>query len=286
MKGIIIAAGYGTRFLPATKTLPKEMLPLVDRPALDLLLDEFEASGIKDVLVVTSRRKKVLEDYLDREIELETVFSREGATRKLELIQPRDLNISFVRQPEMRGTGHALLVALPWIGNEAVVVAYPDDLHIGQPPLSLQLIEEHQKTGGTVMAVIERPDHLERYGVVEWGKDSNQIRDIVEKPKPGKEPSTSASIGRYLYTPDFFEELAASYQYHSSGEFYHIDALKKLMNRGRVYGVPIQGERLDTGEPRGYMEAILRYALQRPDLKDAALDLIDRFYRKYLSSST
>lgn len=285
MKGIIIAAGYGTRFLPVTKTIPKEMLPLVDRPALDFLLDEFEASGIQEVLVVTSRRKKALEDYLDHEIELETVFRGEGNIKKLDLVRPRNMSIAFVRQPTMRGTGHALLMALPWIGKEPVVVAYPDDLHLGEPPLSLQLIQEHRRTGATVLAVIDKPAHLERYGIVAWESGTNRIRDIVEKPKPGTEPSTSASIGRYLYTPDFFEELEKSYQAHTSGEFYHIGALKNLMDHGRVFGVVATGERLDTGEPSGYIEAILRYSLERPDLKTPTLDLIEKFYRQYCVSS-
>lgn len=280
MKAIVVAAGYGTRFLPVTKTVPKEMLPLVDRPAIDFLLDELEASGIRQVLIVTSRRKRALEDYLDREVELEGVFHREGASRKLEAIRPRNLDIAFVRQSEMRGTGHALLETRPWVGDDPVVVAYPDDLHRGERPLSLQLIEEYRRTGDTVLAVMDMDRDLERYGVVAWDGDSNRITTLVEKPKPGTAPSRSVSIGRYLYTPDFFEALEDEYRRHIEGEFYHVGALQRLMARGRVRGVRMEGERWDTGEPLGYLEASLRYALERPDLRPALTTLLERLLQR------
>lgn len=280
MKAIVVAAGYGTRFLPVTKTIPKEMLPLVDRPAIDFLLDELEASGIRQVLIVTSRRKRALEDYLDREVELEGVFHREGASRKLEAIRPRDLDIAFVRQSEMRGTGHALLATRPWVGNDPVVVAYPDDLHRGERPLSLQLIEEYRRTGDSVLAVMDMDRDLERYGVVAWDGNSNRITTLVEKPKPGTAPSRSVSIGRYLYTPDFFEALEDEYRRHTEGEFYHVGALQRLMARGRVRGVRMEGERWDTGEPLGYLEASLRYALERPDLRPALTTLLERLLQR------
>jgi len=285
MKAIIIAAGYGTRFLPVTKTIPKEMLPLVDKPSIDFILDEFEASGITDVLIVSSRRKKSLEDYLDREVELESVFDQQQAVSKLQKIKTRKLNLAFVRQQEMKGTGDALLTALPWIGHDPVIVAYPDDIHIGEEPLTLQLIKAHQQYQATILAVIENPPHLERYGVVAWEPGSHKIKDIVEKPALGKEPSKSASIGRYLYTPDFFDALKESYRNHQGGEFYHIGALKVLMNQGRVFGVKISGERRDTGDPLGYIEAFLHHALERKELRAETLKIMKILYEKYAESS-
>ena len=212
MKGVILAAGYGTRFLPATKSVPKELLPLVDRPALDFILQEFVDSGITELLLISSRRKRALEDYLDHEVELEGALERAGKPDMLQKIAPPPLKVTVVRQAAMRGTGHALLLAREFAGSDPVIVAYPDDIHIGDPPLSAQLIETHTATGATVLATIYDPPHLERYGIVALDDDEEHVTDIVEKPAPGTEPSREASIGRYLYTPDFFQELAREWE--------------------------------------------------------------------------
>ena len=267
MKGIIVAAGYGTRFLPVTKTIPKEMLPLINKPSISFIIEEFIQSGIKDIIVISSRRKKVLEDFFDREIELEEVFRREGAEAKLDSIKPRDARFSFIRQTEMIGTGHALLQAAPLIGDEPAVVAYPDDIHMGNTPLAGQLIKSYEETGCSVLATIHNPPHLERYGVLDLAEDGQHVRDIVEKPPMGQEPSKEVSIGRYLYTPEFFRYLAEGWEKHTSGEYYHIYALKKLMDQGKVVFKEVEGERLDTGEPAGFLRATLRYAAQDPELK-------------------
>ena len=142
MKGVIVAAGYGTRFLPATKTIAKEMIPLIDKPSLAFIVEEFIDSGIEDILIISSRRKKSMEDYLDRETELEELFRREGKNEQLKKIEPYPANFSFIRQKEMRGTGHALLQVKPWLQGEPAVVAYPDDLHFGEVPLTEQLIRQ------------------------------------------------------------------------------------------------------------------------------------------------
>uniref|UniRef100_UPI0026252D38 UTP--glucose-1-phosphate uridylyltransferase n=1 Tax=Oceanispirochaeta sp. TaxID=2035350 RepID=UPI0026252D38 len=199
MKGIIVAAGYGTRFLPVTKTIPKEMLPLINKPSISFIVEEFIQSGIKDIIVITSRRKKVLEDFFDRDVELEGIFEKEGATAKLDLISPSDARFAFIRQMEMKGTGHALLQAASLIGNEPCIVAYPDDIHMGEKPLSAQLIESYEKTGCSVLATIHNPPNLERYGVLALAKDGIHVTDIVEKPPIGQAPSKEVSIGRYLY---------------------------------------------------------------------------------------
>lgn len=277
MKGLILAAGYGTRFLPVTKTIPKEMLPLIDRPSIAFIVDEFIASGIDDIVIITSRRKKVLEDYFDREIELEGIFEREGAKAKLEAVAPPAARFSFIRQQDMLGTGHALLTARSLIGNEPFVAAYPDDLHFGDPPLSRQLIETFEETGCSVLSAIHNPPNLERYGILRLAEDYFHVKDIVEKPAPGTEPSKEATIGRYLYTPDIFAYLDEGWKKHSGGEYYHTYALKKLMDQGRVVYRLCKGERLDTGTPAGYLRAIVRYAATMPEyreiLKEVTKDL-------------
>jgi UTP--glucose-1-phosphate uridylyltransferase len=282
MKGIIVAAGYGTRFLPVTKTIPKEMIPLVNIPSIQFIVDEFVNSGISDIVIISSRRKKALEDYFDREVELEGVFEREGKDRQLGLIAPAKANISFVRQQRMMGTGHALLQVRPWLGNEPCVVAYPDDLHIGKVPLAAQLIAAHRETGCSVMASITEPGDVSRYGVLSIAKDGRHVSGIVEKPAAGKEPSHEVSIGRYLYTPEFFSFLEEGWREHlaaaersgkAAGEYFHVYALNKLMEAGKVVYCPTEGERLDTGEPAGYLDAVLRYA----DTKSELRAVIDRF---------
>ena len=273
MKGVIVAAGYGTRFLPVTKTIPKEMLPLVTRPSIDFIVEEFLASGITDILFITSRRKKSLEDYFDREVELESVFKAAGDQKKLDKIAPSRARCYFVRQPEMRGTGHALLLARSFVGKEPFVVAYPDDLHFGEKPLARQLIETWEKTGCTVLATLHDPPGINRYGVISIAADGLHVTGIVEKPAVGQEPSREASIGRFLYTPDFLDQLASEWKEHREGEFFHTPAVLTLARQGKVVFRRVEGLRLDTGEPGGYLEAIIRYAQSVPELR-AELDRI------------
>lgn len=260
MKGIIVAAGYGTRFLPVTKTLPKEMLPLVTRPSIDFIVQEFIDSGIEDIIIISSRRKKVMEDYFDREVELEGVFRREGKEDKAALVQAVKARMAFVRQTEMRGTGHALLQVKGLVGNEPCVVAYPDDLHFGSPPLAAQLIAVWKATGCSVLASLHEPGDVSRYGVLDLAEDGLHVKGFVEKPAPGKEPSHEVSIGRYLYTPEFFEYLEEGWKKHTGGEYWHLYALGRLMDQGKVVFKALEGKRLDTGEPSGYLDAILEYA--------------------------
>lgn len=275
MKGLIVAAGYGTRFLPATKTVPKEMLPLITKPSIAFIVEEFIASGIEEIVVLSSRRKKALDDYFDREAELEAVFQREGSTSKMEKITPYQAKFSFVHQQEMRGTGHALLQVRHLLEDGPFVVAYPDDLHFGDPPLTRQLMDVHEDTDTSVMAALHDPPNLNRYGVLKIASDGLHVEDMVEKPAPGEEPSREVSIGRYLYTPDIFPLLQEGWEKHiGPGEYFHLYALRKLMERGQVVYHPLEGERLDIGAPAGYFEAILRYAAGQPELKT----VLDRVY--------
>ncbi len=267
MKGVIVAAGYGTRFLPVTKTVPKEMLPLLDRPSIGFIVEEFAASGIREILIISSRRKKALEDYFDREAELEAVFRAEGKEAQLAAIRPPDVEIFFVRQQEMRGTGHALLLTRSFVGNEPFVVAYPDDLHFGEVPLARQLIETWEQTGCSVLATLHDPPNLNSYGVVDPAPDGLHVRTIIEKPAAGTEPSREASIGRYLYTPDLFEFLQEGWDRHSEGEYFHTYALQKLMERNRVVFRRTEGERMDIGTPDGFLRALLSYASRFPEYR-------------------
>jgi UTP--glucose-1-phosphate uridylyltransferase len=279
MKGIIIAAGYGTRFLPASKTIPKEMFPLIDIPAIDFIIDEFADSGIKDILIVTSRRKKALEDYFDREVELEAFFTKKGDNDKLEKIKARNLNIFFVRQIEMLGTGQAILLAKDFAGNDPFIVAYPDDIVFSDTPLSKQLMDINKKTGSSVMAIQEMTGDVSRYGVMECSEKNGLIRveRVVEKPKPGQEPSKMISVGRYLFTPELMPLLEKDFKKHSGGEFYHIDAINALANEGKMCGCKFEGTRIDIGEKLGYFEGIVRYVLDNNELKDAAKGILKKY---------
>jgi UTP--glucose-1-phosphate uridylyltransferase len=269
VKGVILAAGYGTRFLPVTKTIPKEMLPLIDKPSIDFIIQEFLQSGIREILVVTSRRKKALEDYLDREIELEGIFRAEGAQDKMDTIRPPEARFFFVRQQQMLGTGHALLAARPFVGEEPFVVAYPDDLHIGATPLSRQLIDTYERTGCSVLSTVYDPPEIHRYGTIAIADDGLHVTSLVEKAPPGTEPSKDASLGRFLYTPDLFPALEAGWKRHdpAGGEYFHTAAVNELAARGKVVFTRWAGQRLDTGKPDGFFRSILQYAQTVPELK-------------------
>ncbi len=260
-----MAAGYGTRFLPASKTVPKELFPLIDKPVIDFIVSEFISSGIEDILVVTSRRKKVLEDYLDREMELEGILSNNP--EKLKKITPPNANIHFIRQREMKGTGDALSLCESFVNGCPFVVAFPDDLVFGPVPLAKQLIEVYLDSGKSVLAVKNMPNEdVSRYGVVNYngqtGDNVYRIDGIVEKPKKGTEPSRLVSLGRYLFTPEIFgaiEEL--NHLRNGEGEFYQTELVNLLAQRDRVLALDFEGDRYDTGEPLGYLKTIVDYAL-------------------------
>ncbi len=271
MKGVILAAGYGSRFLPITKSLPKEMLPLGGIPALQWIVDEMSSAGITDILVVTSRRKKALEDYFDRDPELEIAFA--NSPHKMALIMPSSANLFFVRQQRMAGAGDALLLCEPFVGNSPFVVAYPDDVHFGTPSLTAQLQAVYHQTKTCVLALrpAEQAENLSRYGIVatktvdgiEW------VEKMVEKPAKGKEPGKLISHGRYLYTPEIFLALKTSRAQHQAdqGEFTQTSALVEMISKGKVAGQRIQGNMMDVGEPEGYLRSVMACALQGPHRK-------------------
>ena len=280
MKGVILAAGYATRFLPASKTIPKEMFPLIDRPAIDFIVQEMVDSGIQDILLVSSRRKKVMEDYFDREVELTSAFSRSNEFEKLEVIKPIEANIFTLRQQHMMGTGNALMLVEPFVDNEPFVVAYPDDIVLGEKPLSKQLIETWEKTGNTVLSVQElEEDQLWRYGVIDPDGDGNimNVKKMVEKPKHGTAPSRFVSFGRYLYTPELFDALRTSDKSHSSkSEFTQTEAINYMAALGKVSAVKFEGTRYDLGDPLGFLTSAMQIGLQRSEFKDTLLDEMRR----------
>ena len=280
MKGVILAAGYATRFLPASKTIPKEMFPLIDRPAIDFIVQEMVDSGIQDILLVSSRRKKVMEDYFDREVELTSAFSQSNEFEKLEVIKPIEANIFTLRQQHMMGTGNALMLVEPFVDNEPFVVAYPDDIVLGEKPLSKQLIETWEKTGNTVLSVQElEEDQLWRYGVIDPDGDGNimNVKKMVEKPEHGTAPSRFVSFGRYLYTPELFDALRTSDKSHSSkSEFTQTEAINHMAALGKVSAVKFEGTRYDLGEPLGFLTSAMQIGLQRSEFKDTLLDEMRR----------
>ena len=272
VKGIILAAGYGTRFLPLTKTVPKELLPMGTRPSIHYIVEEYLKSGIREILIVNSRRKKAIEDYFDIEAELDSVFAREGKERHRELIAPPDARIYFARQPEMKGTGAAILLAREFAAGCPSVLAFPDDIHMGEAPLAGQLINVHQRTGGSVLALehIPEPEDISRYGVAAVTDDplGTRVTGIIEKPATGTEPSRYISVGRYLLAPEVFDVLARQYTEHTSGEFNMTGGFDELAHAGRLWGCFFSGERLDTGEPLGYYQAAVRFMLADPTYRE------------------
>ena len=279
MKAIIIAAGYGTRFLPVTKTIPKEMLPLIDTPAIDFILKEFIESGIKDILVITSRRKKSLEDYFDRELELEFFLNKKKDQKNFNKIIPSDVNLFFLRQKEMKGTGHAILIGKDFIGDSPFIVAYPDDIIFSSIPLTKQLINIYNSTKSSILAVEEIEGNVSRYGVIDYIKENNlyRVKKIVEKPKSGSEPSKMISIGRYIFTSELLSILEEEYSNHTHGEFYHINAINNLASKNKVYACKYHGDRIDTGDKIGYFEGIIKYGLSRKDLQDDIKKILKKY---------
>ncbi len=277
MKGVIVAAGYGTRFLPLTKTIPKEMLPLYDRPLIDFILDEFEEAGIRDIIIISSRRKKMLEDYLDRDIELEKFLGDGKKYDALRGIKPRNMDFCFIRQQEMRGTGQALLLIKPFIKDEPFVVAYPDDIVLNNPGISSLMIDLHKQNGKNILAVRKETVNLSRYGVAKLKKsgDTLDIEKLIEKPLNEDAPSNFISIGRYLFTPEILGILEKQYKNHANGEFYHTEAINVLAAAGKVSAFEIKGIMLDTGEPESYLLSLLMYVSRHP----SGAKILDEFLK-------
>src|SRR5262245_16990676 len=273
-KAVFPVAGLGTRFLPATKAQPKEMLPLVDTPAIQYGVEEAVASGLTDVVLVTGRGKRSIEDHFDSALELERFLEERGKGE--ELAQVRAISglatVSSVRQREPLGLGHAILCARPLVGDEAFGVFLPDDIIVSRVPCMRQLLDVHARHGGPVLAVMRVPrDEIGRYGVIAGtpvGGNVFEVHDLVEKPAPAEAPSDLAIIGRYVLTPDLFPILAETPP-DARGEIQVTNGLRALRGRRKIFAVEFEGTRHDTGEKLGYLKATVEFALSRPDLGPA-----------------
>ncbi|MHB9753244.1 UTP--glucose-1-phosphate uridylyltransferase GalU [Streptomyces sp. BYX5S] len=275
-KAVIPAAGLGTRFLPATKATPKEMLPVVDKPAIQYVVEEAASAGLGDVLMITGRNKRPLEDHFDRNHELESALEKKGDADRLAKVQEsNDLaTIHYVRQGDPRGLGHAVLCAAPHVGDEPFAVLLGDDLIDPRDPLLQKMVEVQEEHGGSVVALMEvEPSQIHLYGcaAVQSTDDGGVVKvtDLVEKPDPADAPSNYAIIGRYVLDPAVFDILRKT-EPGRGGEIQLTDALQQLAADekvgGPVHGVVFKGRRYDTGDRGDYLKAIVRLACEREDL--------------------
>ncbi len=270
-KAVIPAAGLGVRFLPATKAQPKEMLPIVDKPTIQYIVEEAIASGVEDILFITGKQKRAIEDHFDRSPDLEAQLWEKGRKDLLELV--RDISemvdIHYIRQKEPKGLGHAVFCARKFIGREPFAVLLGDDIVRSKVPCLKQLIELHEETGASVIAVQEVPgEDVSKYGILdaeEVREGVYRIRDLVEKPSPADAPSRLAVMGRYIITPRVFDILAETGP-GAGGEIQLTDALRVLCREEPMYGLRFAGQRFDVGDKLGYLKAMVEFALDRPDL--------------------
>jgi UTP--glucose-1-phosphate uridylyltransferase len=270
-KAVIPAAGLGTRFLPATKATPKEMLPIVDKPAIQYVVEEAARAGLDDVLMVIGRNKKSLEDHFDRVVELEEALAAKGDKDRLALVQQASdiATLHYVRQGDPKGLGHAVLAAAPHVGKQPFAVLLADDLIDARDPLLEQMIAVQQREGGSVVALMEVPkDSISLYGcaAVETAEgDQVRITALVEKPSVDEAPSNLAIIGRYVLSPTVFDVLRRTAPGHG-GEIQLTDAIQELITTEPVHGVVFRGRRYDTGDRLDYLKAVVRLAADREDL--------------------
>ena len=285
-KGVFPVAGLGTRFLPATKAQPKEMLPLVDKPMIQYVVEEAVASGLSELIMVTGRGKRAIEDHFDASFELEYYLNDRGKVEELAQIKTISelASVCYVRQKEPLGLGHAILCARALVGDEPFAVFLGDDIIGGAPtPCMRQLLDVYDAHDGPVIAVERVPrERIHQYGVIAatplrgvTGGNIYEITDLVEKPKASEAPSDLAIIGRYVLTPDIFEILADTAP-DRRGEIQLTDALRRLRSRRPMYAVEFEGKRYDTGDKLGFLKATVEFALARPDLADE--------FRAYLKS--
>jgi UTP--glucose-1-phosphate uridylyltransferase len=272
-KAVILAAGYGTRFLPATKAIPKEMLPLVDKPAIQHVVEEAVRAGLEQIIMVTAAAKRAVEDHFDRDLELERWLEQKGSGQQADEMRrlAEMAEIVCVREKERLGIGHAVLMARSLVGDEPFALFFPDDIIESEVPAIKQLMDVFYRHGGSVLAVQRLPrEELSHYGVIEpkaLGDRVYQVLGIVEKPPPGEAPSDLAVVGRYVLTPAIFPILARTPpDPGAGGEIQLTDGIAVLLGEEPVFACRYEGERFDVGRPLGLLKASLSMALARPDL--------------------
>jgi UTP--glucose-1-phosphate uridylyltransferase len=282
-KAVFPVAGLGTRMLPATKAVPKEMLPVVDRPLIQYAFEEARAAGIEQFVFVTGRGKSVIEDHFDRSYELDDTLRTKGKTAELEAVSswlPAPGELAYTRQPDALGLGHAVWCARHLVGDEPFAVILVDDLIIGRAPCLQQMVEAFVETRGNLVAVEEVPhDQTDRYGVLDPISDDGrlvEIKGLVEKPDPAEAPSRLAVIGRYILLPEVFEHLSRQ-QKGAGGEIQLTDAMAKMIGDAPFHGLRFAGRRFDCGGKLGYLEALIACALEREDLRDGMRRILKRY---------
>ena len=277
-KAIIPAAGLGTRFLPATKAMPKEMLPIVDKPTIQYIIEEAIESGIEDIIIVTGKGKRAIEDHFDHNFELEQNLIGKEKHDLLEKVKhSSEINLHYIRQKEPKGLGHAVWCARKFIGDEPFAVLLGDDIVEADTPCLKQLINEYEKTSSSVIGVqTVADDQTHRYGIIDPLEKDGKLRKVtrfVEKPEKGTAPSNLAIMGRYVLTPEIFD-LLESQETGAGGEIQLTDAIQHLNELQSVYAYDFQGTRYDVGEKFGFIQTTIEFALKHEDLKEQLLDLM------------
>lgn len=273
-KAIIPAAGMGTRFLPATKAMPKEMLPIVDKPTIQYIVEEAIESGIEDIIIVTSHTKRAIEDHFDTNFELEESLKRSGKLDLLEKVKEAEIDIHYIRQKEAKGLGHAVWCARKFIGNEPFAVLLGDDIVTAEVPGLKQLIKQYDRTQRSIVGVQQVPsDETDRYGIVDPSENDDRlykVNNFVEKPKSGTAPSNLAIMGRYIFTPEIFSYLE-KHEIGTGGEIQLTDAIQMLNENQDVYAYDFDGTRHDVGEKFGFVKTTIDFALENEEIKEDVL---------------
>ncbi|MFA5576187.1 MAG: UTP--glucose-1-phosphate uridylyltransferase GalU [Tissierellaceae bacterium] len=279
-KAVIPAAGLGTRFLPATKAMPKEMLPIVDKPTIQYIIEEAVASGIEEILIITGKSKRAIEDHFDKSVELELELEKKKNEELLKIV--RDISdmvdIHYIRQKEAKGLGHAIYCARTFVGNEPFAVLLGDDVvYNDSRPCLGQMIEAYDKYAASILGVQEVADfNVNKYGIVEGDRLADNlysVRDLIEKPNIGEAPSNIAILGRYIISPAIFDILRDT-RPGKGGEIQLTDALKVLATREDMFAYIFEGKRYDVGDKLGFLQATVEYALRRPELRDEFLEYL------------
>lgn len=289
-KAIIPAAGLGTRFLPATKAMPKEMLPIVDKPTIQYIVEEAVESGIEDIIIVTGKGKRAIEDHFDHSFELEQNLLDKGKFELLEEVQKSSklVDIHYIRQKEPRGLGHAIWCARKFIGNEHFAVLLGDDIVKAEKPCLKQMIEQFERYNASLIGVQHVADNqVSRYGIVDGKKIDDRlynVTNLVEKPKLEESPSNLAILGRYILSPRIFEILS-NQEPGAGGEIQLTDAIAGLNQHESVYAFEFEGVRYDVGEKMGFIQTTIEFALQREDLRYELIDYLSAILEKQISKN-
>jgi UTP--glucose-1-phosphate uridylyltransferase len=282
-KAIFPVGGLGVRFLPATKAMPKEMLPIVDKPLIQYAVEEAKAAGIEEFIFVTGRGKAAIEDHFDRSYELQDALTKKGKRRELAVIAdllPEPGQVAYLRQQEPLGLGHAVWCARHLVGNEPVAVLLADDLVQSSVPCLAQMIEVHGKVGGNIVAVMDVPKpQTNKYGILKPGRADGRlvaVEGLVEKPEPAEAPSTLAVIGRYILQPSVFEHLGR-HERGAGNEIQLTDAMARMIGKEPFHGYRFEGRRFDCGDKAGFVEATIAYALRHETIGKEAREILRRF---------